>query len=46
VRERTRRSAPSVTTFDVSLQLGTADVLESPLLSGFSLPLEGLFEKY
>ena len=38
-----KRSEPSAPTFDVSRQLGPGDVLESPLLSGFALPLERLF---
>ena len=38
-----RRSSPSATTFDVSLQLGTDDVLESPLLPGFALPVDRVF---
>ena len=38
-----RRSTPGVPTFDATLQLGTADALESPLLPGFALPLARLF---
>ena len=38
-----RRSSASAPSFDVSLQLSTDDVLESPLLPGFALPLERLF---
>jgi Uma2 family endonuclease len=38
-----RRSEPSAPAFDGSVELGTGDVLESPLLPGFALPLERLF---
>lgn len=38
-----KRSAPSSPAFDVSAQLAAGDVLESPLLAGFALPLEQLF---
>lgn len=38
-----RRSAPSVRDFDVALQLAHGDLLDSPLLPGFSLPLAELF---
>jgi Uma2 family endonuclease len=38
-----RRSEPGAPAFDVALQLGTADVLSSPLLPGFELPLERVF---
>ncbi len=38
-----RRSAPGVERFDVALELGRADVLGSPLLPGFALPLADLY---
>ena len=38
-----RRSAPDAPTFDVSLELAAGDVLASPLLEGFELPLDRLF---
>ncbi len=38
-----RRSAPEARFFDVALQLARGDVLTSPLLPGFSLPLAELF---
>jgi Uma2 family endonuclease len=38
-----RRSAPGARTFDVSLELGAGDVLESALLPGFALRVERLF---
>ncbi len=38
-----RRSRPDAPRFDVSIELGTGDVLESPLLAGFALPLDALF---
>jgi Uma2 family endonuclease len=38
-----RRSEPGAPTFDVSLELGTDEVLESPLLPGFALSVERLF---
>jgi len=40
-----RRSAPAAPAFDVTLELTRADVLASPLLPGFALPLSGLFER-
>jgi Uma2 family endonuclease len=38
-----RRSAPRADHFDVALDLGKDDVLSSPLLPGFTLPLPELF---
>jgi len=38
-----RRSEPESATFDVAIELGRGDTLASPLLPGFSLPLEELF---
>jgi Uma2 family endonuclease len=38
-----RRSRPGAPTYDVSLELGRGDTLDSPLLPGFALPLEKLF---
>lgn len=38
-----RRSKQGVPSFDVSLQLGTDDMLESPLLPGFALGVDRLF---
>lgn len=38
-----RRSLPGAATFDVTLELGAGDVIESPLLPGFALPAEELF---
>lgn len=38
-----RRSRPGAPTYDVSLELGRGDTLESPMLAGFALPLEKLF---
>jgi Uma2 family endonuclease len=38
-----RRSTPAAPAFDVSLQLASGDVLESPLLDGFALPVDELF---
>jgi len=38
-----RRSKPTAPTFDVSLELDVNDVLESPLLPGFVLPVGQLF---
>jgi Uma2 family endonuclease len=40
VYRRSRQRAP---TYDVSLELGRGDLLESPMLPGFALPLEKLF---
>lgn len=37
------RSQPDAPRFDVSLELGSGDSLESPLLPGFSLPVGGIF---
>jgi len=39
-----RRSKPSGKTFDVSLELGLGEALESPLLLGFGLALDELFD--
>ena len=38
-----RRSAPDARAFDVSLEFARGDALTSPLLPGFSLPLDELF---
>ncbi|HEX2125254.1 MAG TPA: Uma2 family endonuclease [Thermoleophilaceae bacterium] len=38
-----RRSDPGTPRFDVALELTTRDVLSSPLLEGFALPLDRLF---
>lgn len=38
-----RRSTPKAPTFDVSLELSGGDMLESPLLEGFALPIDQLF---
>jgi Uma2 family endonuclease len=38
-----RRSRPGAPTYDVSLELGHGETLESPMLPGFALPLEKLF---
>jgi Uma2 family endonuclease len=38
-----RRSRPGAPTYDVSLELGRGDTLESPMLPGFALALEKLF---
>jgi len=38
-----RRSRPGAATYDVSLELGRGDTLESPMLPGFALALEKLF---
>jgi len=38
-----RRSAPEASTFDVALELGREDRLESPLLPGFALTVGKLF---
>jgi Uma2 family endonuclease len=39
-----RRSAAQAATFDVSLELDRGETLESPLLPGFALPLDQLFD--
>jgi len=39
-----RRSRPGAEAFDVALELGRGDALEYPLLPGFSLALDELFE--
>jgi Uma2 family endonuclease len=38
-----RRSRPGAPTFDVELEVGHGDTLESPMLPGFALPLDELF---
>ena len=38
-----RRSSPKMPQFDVSLELGAADTLSSPLLPGFALPVSVIF---
>ena len=38
-----RRSEPEASSFDVALELGQADILSSPLLPDFALPLGELF---
>lgn len=38
-----RRSSPAAPTFDVALELTRDDILTSPLLPGFALPLAELF---
>ncbi len=38
-----RRSRPDAPTFDVAVELTTDDMLGSPLLEGFALPLDRLF---
>ena len=40
-----RRSAPDAKTFDVALELRAGDVLTSPQLPGFELPLAALFAR-
>lgn len=40
-----RRSGAEVPTFDVALELGRGEVLGSPLLPGFALPVDGLFAR-
>jgi Uma2 family endonuclease len=40
-----RRSKPGARTFDVALELVPGDVLESPGLPGFELPLDELFKR-
>jgi Uma2 family endonuclease len=40
-----RRSRPAAPTYDVSLELGHMDTLESPMLPGFAVPLEELFAR-
>jgi Uma2 family endonuclease len=40
-----RRSKPGERTFDVALELGPGDLLASPLLPGFALPLDELFRR-
>ncbi len=38
-----RRSGPDAPTFDVAPELGAGDVLESPLLGGFGVPVDRVF---
>jgi Uma2 family endonuclease len=38
-----RRSSPGGTSFDVAIERGRDDTLESPMLPGFALPLAQLF---
>lgn len=40
-----RRSAPSASSFDTALELARGDTLESPLLPGFALRVEELFDE-
>jgi Uma2 family endonuclease len=40
-----RRSKPDVPEFDVLLELGRGSVLESPLLRGFSITVDELFDR-
>ncbi len=40
-----RRSTPEAPTFDVALELGGGETLESPLLPGFALALDKLFRR-
>ena len=40
-----RRSAPMVERFDTALELGYEELLESPQLPGFALPLSELFRR-
>jgi Uma2 family endonuclease len=40
-----RRSMPEVGTFDVALELGSGDVLTSPILVDFSLDIAALFDQ-
>jgi Uma2 family endonuclease len=40
-----RRVATGAPTFDVALELGRGEVLVSPMLPGFTLPLEELFAR-
>ena len=40
-----RRSKPGARTFDVALELGASEVLDSPALPGFSLSLDELFRR-
>jgi Uma2 family endonuclease len=40
-----RRSKPTAPTFDIALELGRGDTLESPLLPGFALSLDELFRR-
>lgn len=38
-------SAPEAASFDIALELERGDMLSSPLLSGFSLPVGQLFDE-
>jgi Uma2 family endonuclease len=40
-----RRSGPGAPSFDVTLELGVGDTLQSPMLPGFALPLDELFRR-
>jgi Uma2 family endonuclease len=40
-----RRSEPGAPTFDVALDLGPGDTLESPMLPGFAVSLDELFRR-
>ncbi len=40
-----RRSSPSSSSFDVSLEIGRGDTLTSPLIPGFSLDITTLFDR-
>jgi Uma2 family endonuclease len=40
-----RRSRPGAPTFDIALELGTGETLESPMLPGFALSLDELFAR-
>jgi Uma2 family endonuclease len=40
-----RRSAPGAPTFDVALELGPGDTLESPMLPGLAVSLDELFRR-
>jgi Uma2 family endonuclease len=40
-----RRSAPAAASFDLALELGRGEVLVSPMLPGFSQPIEELFSE-
>jgi Uma2 family endonuclease len=40
-----RRSEPGAPTFDVALEFGPGDTLESPMLPGLAVPLDALFRR-
>jgi Uma2 family endonuclease len=40
-----RRSTPDAPSFDIALEFGRGEVLTTPLLPGFSLPLDDLFDR-